>query len=81
VGLEVGAESVVDLAGDLVLEAAHDLALGFAFAGAAIGIGAGAFAVAKATDSDQVQSSVGLAIAARVEAVAGGLAGGRGDRP
>src|SRR5580693_8072395 len=73
---EVGLEGVVDLAGDVALEAAHDLALGFAFGGAALDVGAGALAVAQAADGDEVKRSVGLAVAAVVEAVAGGLARG-----
>ena len=68
---EVGAQRVVDLAGDVALEAAHDLALGLAFGGASLRVGAGALAVAQAADGDQVQGSVGLAVAAVVEAVAG----------
>ena len=67
---EVGAEGVVDLAGDVAFEAADDFALGLAFGGAAFDVGAGAFAVAHSGDGDQVQSAVGLAVAAVVEAVA-----------
>jgi len=77
---EVCAEGVVDLAGDVALEAAHDFTLGFAFAGSAFGVGAGALAVAQATDGDQVQRTVGLAVAAGVEAMAGGFARGGRDR-
>ena len=76
---EVGLEGGVDLAGDVALEAAEDLALGLAFGRAALRVGACALAVAQTADSDQVQGPVGLAVAAVVEAVAGGLAGGRGD--
>jgi len=47
---EVGAESVVDLAGDVALEAAHDLALGFALARTAVEPKPGCVAVAQATD-------------------------------
>jgi len=54
---EVGAEGVVDLAGDVAFEAAHDFALGFAFAGAAFGVGPGALAIAQTTDGDQVQGA------------------------
>jgi hypothetical protein len=38
--LQVGEQGVVDLAGDVALEAADDLGLGFAFGGAALGVGA-----------------------------------------
>src|SRR6266516_4801264 len=77
---EVGAEGVVDLAGDVALEAADDLFLAEAFGDAALGVGAGASAVAQPADSDQVEGTVGLAIAAAVEPVSGGAAGGGGDR-
>ena len=77
---EVGAQGVVDLAGDVALEAAHDFALGLAFGGAAFDVGAGALAVAQAADGDQVQRAVGLAVTAVVEAMAGRLAGGGRDR-
>ena len=77
---EVGEEGVVDLACDVAFEAAHDFALGLAFGGAAFDVGAGSVAVAQRADRDEVERSVGLAVAAVVEAVAGGLAGGRGDR-
>lgn len=76
---EVGAEGGVDLAGDVTLQTADDLALGLAFAGAALGVDASALAVAQANDRNQVQGSVGVAVAARVEAVARGLARGGGD--
>jgi hypothetical protein len=77
---EVGEQGVVGLAGDVALETAHDFGLGLALGGAAFRVGAGALSVAQAADGDQVQRSVRLAIAAVVEAVAGALAGGGGDR-
>jgi|SRR5450755_49567 hypothetical protein len=77
--VEVSAEGVVDLAGDVAFEAAHDLTLAFAFTHAALGVGVGALAVAQTADRDEVQRSVGLAVAAGVEAVANGFARGRGD--
>src|SRR5712691_6645455 len=77
---EIGSEGVVGLAGDVALEAAEDLAsvesVGFAFGG----VGAGAGVVAEAADGDHVECSVGLAVAAVVEAVAGGAAGAGLDR-
>src|ERR1019366_9731490 len=76
---EVGAKGVVDLAGDVALEAAEDLALGLAFGGPSLRVGAGALAVAQSADGDQVQCPVGLAVAAVVEAVSGCLARGCGD--
>src|SRR5215208_1958316 len=54
--------------------------LGLAFGGAALRVGAGALAVAQATDGDHVQGAVGVAVAAVVEAVAGGLAAAGGNR-
>jgi len=70
---EVGLEGVVDLAGDVALEAAEDLSLGLAFGRASLRVGAGALAVAQAADGDEVECSVGLAVAAVVEAVPCGL--------
>ena len=78
---EVVAEGGVGLAGDVALEAADDLGLGLASRRCGVGVGAGARAVAQATDGDQVQGArLALAVAAVVEAVAGRLAGGGGDR-
>src|SRR5450755_3813621 len=73
---EVCAEGVVDLAGDVAFEAAHDVALGLAFGRAALGVCTGALAVAQPAGSDQVKRPVGLAVAAVVEAVTGCLARG-----
>src|SRR5713101_8503215 len=77
---EVGAEGVVDLAGDVALEAADDLFLAEAFGDAALGVGAGASAGAQPTDGDQGGGAVGVAVAAAVEPVSGGAAGGGVDR-
>src|SRR5215218_6191182 len=77
---EVGGQRVVGLARDVALETADDLGLGLAFGGSALGVGACAGAVAQAADGDQVQGAVGVAVAAVVETVAGGLARGRRDR-
>jgi hypothetical protein len=49
---EVGAEGVVDLAGDVAFEATHDFAFGLSFGGAAFGVCAGALAVAQSADGD-----------------------------
>src|SRR6266566_3431531 len=67
---EIGAERVVELAGDVALEAADDVALGEAFGGAAGGVGAGAGAVLQPADGDHVQRLVGAAVAATIESVA-----------
>ena len=66
--------------GDVSLEAALDLAWGLAFGGAFGGVGAGSWVVLKSGEDDRVQGAVELAVAAAVEAVADGLAGGGGDR-
>src|SRR5712691_1333487 len=78
--LEVGAEGVVGLAGDVAFEAAEDLASVEAVGGSFGGVGAGAVAVAEAADGDHVQCSVGLSVAAEVEPVAVGAAGAGLDR-
>src|SRR5436305_15330199 len=75
---EVCAERVEDLARDVALEAAHDVAVGLAFGRAALGVCAGALAVAQPADGDQVKRTVGLAVAAVVQAVTGCLARGGG---
>src|SRR4051812_42874211 len=69
---QVGDHGVVELARDVALEAADDLGLGLAFGGAPRGVGARAFAVAQAADRDHVQRAVRVALAAVVDAVAGG---------
>src|ERR671915_37930 len=78
--LQVGDQSVVDLARDVALEAADDLGLGLALGGAALGVGARSLAVAQAADGDHVQRAVGVAVAAVVEAVAVGASGRHRDR-
>jgi hypothetical protein len=77
---EVGVQGVIGLACDVALQAADDLALGFALTGASGGVGLGAGAVAQATDGDRVQGAVGVAVTAIVQPVARGASGGRGDR-
>src|SRR5712691_4743409 len=67
---EIGTERVVELTGDVALEAADDVAFGEAFGGAAGGVGAGAGAVVQPADGDHVQRLVGAAVAAAVESVA-----------
>src|SRR5438093_7458260 len=78
--LQIGAERLVDLAGDVALEAADDLAAVEAFGFASLGVGAGAGVVAEAADGDHVECAVGLAVAAVVEAVAAGAAAAGLDR-
>src|SRR6266496_4406527 len=76
---EVGTEGVVELAGDVALEAADDLGFAQALGGAAVGVGAGASTVAEPADGDQVERSVGLAVAAAAEPVSARASGGGGD--
>ena len=61
---EVGLEGVVDLAGDVAPEAAHDLALGLSFHGPAFDVCASAGAVAQLADCDEVKRPVGLTVTA-----------------
>src|SRR5450755_84901 len=69
-----GAKAGVGLAGDVTLEAADDLRLGLTFGCAAFDVGAGGRVGAHAGEDDAPQGVVGLAVAARVEPVADGLA-------
>ena len=63
------AEVGVDLPGDVTLQAADDLGLGFPFFGAPFDVGAGGRVGAHPGDYDPPQGVVGLAVAAAVEAV------------
>src|SRR5215216_3988409 len=72
-------EEPVDLAGHIALEAADDLALGQALSGAAFHVGDGRRVPAHPDHDDPKQRGVGLAVAAPVEAVTAGLAGGGRD--
>ncbi len=74
-----GAEVGIDLAGDVTLQAADDFLLGFSFGCAAFDIGAGGRVRAQAGEHDPPQGVVGLAVAARVEPAADGLARGCRD--
>jgi len=65
------AEVAVYLAGDVTLQAADDLRLGFPFGGAALGVGAGGRVRAQPGEHDPPQGVVGLAVTAGVEPVAG----------
>ena len=65
-----------DFAGDVALEASHDLVFGFAFGQAAGDVVAGGLVAAHAYDQDDVQSPVGVAVAAAVESVPNGFAAG-----
>src|SRR5262249_39788037 len=74
------AEGVVDLAGDVALEAADDLFLGLPLGGAPRRVGLGPRVAGRAGHGDRPQRGVGLPVAAAVEPVAELLAGGGIDR-
>jgi len=69
---------VVDLAGDVALEAADDFALGQAFGGAALDVVAGGLVVPNADDRDDVERAVGCSVAAAAESVTTGGASAAG---
>src|SRR4051812_49731350 len=74
-------EQVPESAGEVALEAADRLLGGLAFGAFAGDVVLGLGVAAQARDGDAVDGGVDLAVAAAVEAVAGGLApadGGRG---
>src|SRR6266536_114697 len=79
-GGEVGAEGVVDFAGEVAFEAADDVAFGQSLSDAFLQVGLGAFAVGEADDDDAVQGGVGVAVTAAVEAVFVGAAAAGLDR-
>jgi hypothetical protein len=58
----------------------HDVFLAEAFAGSADYVGAGPWVALHADQADGVEGSVGLSVAAAIEAVAVGLAAGGRDR-
>jgi Insertion element 4 transposase N-terminal len=76
---ERGVNDLEQVAGQIPLETPHDLALGAAFCRAPCEVGAGTRLVAEPGHDDAEQCGVGLAVAAAVEAVSGGLAGGHFD--
>ena len=65
---------MVDFAGDVAFEASEGFAFGFSFGLSAGGVGLGAWVVLEPVDGDGVEGSVGLAVAASVEAVSLGVA-------
>jgi hypothetical protein len=67
---EIGLERGVDLAGDVALQTAHDLALGLAFLDASFGVIAGALAVAQPAHGDHMKGAVCLPVTAGVQTVA-----------
>jgi hypothetical protein len=69
-----GVECSVELAGDVALEAAADLAWGLAFGGAAVDVGAGSGAVADPGQGDGVDDAVECPVAAGSEQPADGNA-------
>ena len=67
------------MAGKVALEAAGGFAAGLAFLGSAFDVGDGCGVPAAACDDDLVEGAVEFAVAAAVESVTDGLAGGGGD--
>src|SRR5664280_333089 len=62
-----GVELVVDLAGEVALEAAQDLLGGLAFGEPALHVGLGRLVVAQSGDHGPMQGGIGLPVAAAVE--------------
>jgi hypothetical protein len=73
------AEDAVEVAGEVALNAAADLPVGFAFGPAAFGVGPGWRVAAHAADGNGVPGAVELAVAEAVEPVPVGAAGGDRD--
>src|SRR6266545_1150007 len=71
---------LVDLAGDVALEAADDVLFGLALLGAPLDVVLGWLVAGHPRQGDHPQGVVGLPVTAAVEAVPGGLAGGCLDR-
>src|SRR6266487_4134735 len=67
------ADELVDLAGDVALEAAEGITAGLALADAAGQVVTGAWVPAQAGQGDAVQGGVGLPVTAAVEAKTDGL--------
>ena len=72
-------ELVVDLAGDVALQAAHDVQLGEALFGPPLHISPGRWVAAHADQGDAPQGVVGPAVTAAIQPVAVGAARGRRD--
>jgi len=73
-------ELVVDLAGDVALEAADGFFLGASLCESTVDVGAGAFIADHAGDDDVSERGVGVAVAAAVEPVSFLFAAGGVDR-
>ena len=65
-------EVLVDLAGDVALEAAQDVELGQALLGPALDIGPSGWVAVHADQGDAPQGVVGVAVAAAIQPVAVG---------
>jgi len=72
-------EVVVDLAGDVALQPAHDVELGQALVGPLLDIDPGRWVAVHADQGDAPQGMVGSAVAAAIASVAVGAARGRRD--
>jgi hypothetical protein len=73
-------EEAVEAAGEVALEAADGFAVSLAFADASVDVVDRGRVGSAPGDEDVVEGAVQLAVAAAVEAVSDGLAGGGGDR-
>jgi hypothetical protein len=72
-------EVVVDISGDVPLEASNDLSLGAALQSPTSCVLPGSWIMAQARDGDQVEGAVGLAVTTAVEPMSVRLAGGGRD--
>ena len=73
-------EEPVEVAGEVALEATGCFASGLPFLGSPVDVVDCRLVPAASGDDDLVEGAVEFAVAASVEAVADGLAGGGGDR-
>jgi hypothetical protein len=71
-----GGDDLIDLPGEVALEAADGFAAGFAFGDAAGEVVAGAGVAAQPAQGDAVERGIGLAVAAAVQPATAGFAGG-----
>src|SRR5207302_982705 len=67
--LQIGLDGVVDLAGDVAFEAAHDLSFRECFGSAACDVGSGVGVPTHADHGDHVEGAVGRAVSSGVEAM------------
>ena len=66
-----------EFASNIALEAADDLGLAQSLSGAALHVLLGSAVITKSDQDDEIKSRIGLAVAAAVQPMPVGLAGGR----